>query len=193
MLGNDIVDLNAAKIQSNWKRNGYLAKIFSAEEQAQILTSNVPDQLVWLLWSMKEATYKIVNREGSKRFYSPNKFYCSLKGTNGIVSFEGQNYYTKSVVNERLIHTIASIEQENLMLIKTCYAENKPDYLMDFNTKSSSYFIEKNAAGIPSLVHKKNGTKYEASISHHGKYLAICFPHFRFTKSFPSLKTFQLS
>jgi len=174
MLGNDIVDLDAAKIQSNWKRNGYLAKIFSAEEQAQILASNHPNQLVWLLWSMKEATYKIINRESSKRFYSPNKFYCSLKGTNGIVRFEGQNYYTKSVVNERLIHTIASVKKENLPLIQTHYAKNKPNYLLAFNAASANYFIEKNAMGIPSLINKNNRERYAVSISHHGAYLAIC-------------------
>ncbi len=174
MLGNDIVDLNAAKSQSNWKRNGYLAKIFSAEEQAQILTSNVPDQLVWLLWSMKEATYKIINRESSKRFYSPNKFYCKLSGTDGVVDFEGSIYYTKSVLNEKLIHTISSARKENLADIQTFYRENRPDYLLAFNAESPNYFIEKNAAGIPSLFHKKNRESHAVSISHHGAYLAIC-------------------
>ena len=184
MLGNDIVDLNAAKIQSNWKRKGYLAKVFSTEEQMQILTSNYPEQLVWLFWSMKEATYKIINRESSKRFYSPKKFYCKLDGTDGLVNFEGRIYYTKTVINANLIHTISSTKKTNLACIQTYYGENKHDYLSEFNAKSLNYFIEKNADGIPNLIDKKNSERYAVSISHHGSYLAIS-AHFLLQK-FPS-------
>ena len=33
MIGNDIVDLALAKKESNWKRKGYLDKIFTVSEQ----------------------------------------------------------------------------------------------------------------------------------------------------------------
>ena len=33
MIGNDIVDLDLARKESNWKRKGFLDKIFSLQEQ----------------------------------------------------------------------------------------------------------------------------------------------------------------
>ena len=173
MLGNDIVDLQKAKAESNWQRNGYLSKIFTAEERIQILNSPDPDIIVWLLWSMKEATYKIVNRERLQRFYSPKKFSCQLNGSNGLVNFESRIFYTGSEISKKLIHTIASAEKQNLAFIQTYYTENKHDYALAFNTKSNLYYLEKDAYGIPNLVDKKTGESYAVSISHHGAYLAI--------------------
>jgi len=63
MLGNDIVDLDLAKTQSNWRRKNYLDKIFTTEEQLLISSAKRPDEMVWLLWSMKESAYKIYNRK----------------------------------------------------------------------------------------------------------------------------------
>ena len=33
MLGNDVVDLQLAAVQSDWRKKGFLDKVFSAEEQ----------------------------------------------------------------------------------------------------------------------------------------------------------------
>jgi len=176
MLGNDIIDLKKAKTTSNWKRKGYLAKIFNLGEQAEILNSAHPEIILWLLWSMKEATYKIINRESLQRFYNPKKFSCKLNGAEGFVSFEDSICYTKSVINENLIHTIASTKNENLTLFQTSYLENTNDYLSEFNSKSANYILGKNENGIPNLVNKNNGESHFASISHHGAYLAIVFP-----------------
>ena len=33
MIGNDIVDLNLAKTQSNWQRKGFLERQFTKKEQ----------------------------------------------------------------------------------------------------------------------------------------------------------------
>jgi phosphopantetheinyl transferase (holo-ACP synthase) len=173
MLGNDIVDLRKANVESNWKRNGYLAKIFSDREQSQIIHSNYPERLIWLLWSMKEATYKIINRETKLRLYNPKKFSCLLNEKESSVHFEGCTYYTKSSIQEHFIHTIATQKAENLGRIATYYLENKADYVTDFNLKFAPYFLAKDASGIPILIDKQNGKSHFASISHHGDYLAI--------------------
>ena len=33
MIGNDVVDLRRALVESNWKRKGFLTKVFSDSEQ----------------------------------------------------------------------------------------------------------------------------------------------------------------
>ena len=180
MLGNDIVDLNRAKTESDWKRAGYLAKIFNAEEQALVFASIAPEKMIWLLWSMKEAAYKIINRMSLQRFNSPLKFSCKnllLADENlGFVKFEDKIFPTKSVMNENFIHTIASAQANTLAKIQTCYLANNDNYLLAFNTQSANYFLEKNGNGIPNLINKTSGISYDASVSHHGKYLAIIFP-----------------
>ena len=58
MIGNDVIDLTLANQESNWKRKGFLQKLFSASEQQRILKSANPSQMVWILWSIKESVYK---------------------------------------------------------------------------------------------------------------------------------------
>ena len=55
MIGNDIIDLSLAKIESNWQRKGFLEKQFTAKEQQLILEAPNSFVMVWRLWSMKEA------------------------------------------------------------------------------------------------------------------------------------------
>ncbi|WP_316768921.1 4'-phosphopantetheinyl transferase superfamily protein [Pedobacter frigiditerrae] len=175
MLGNDIVDLDKANTESNWKRKGYLDKLFSSNEQQEILSSSNPETMVWLFWSMKEAAYKIVNRETLERFYSPKKFDVTSNGNDGTVTFEGKTFYTKSEIKDNLIHTIAAAKAENLNHIQTAFLANADDYLSDFNSKSEHFSLEKDANGIPNLVDKTNGKIHFASVSHHGRYLAVVY------------------
>lgn len=59
MTGNDIVDIKQAAAESNWKRKGFLEKIFTPHEQEYIGQSALPEEMVWKLWSMKESAYNI--------------------------------------------------------------------------------------------------------------------------------------
>ena len=38
MIGNDVIDLALAKIESNWQRSRFLAKIFTKKEQEIIIS-----------------------------------------------------------------------------------------------------------------------------------------------------------
>ncbi len=173
MLGNDIVDLQLAARQSNWRRKGYLEKIFTDKEHDLIANANNQDQMVWLLWSMKEAAYKIVNRETLERIYSPKKFNVISNGNEGIVTFEGKTFYTTSEIKDNLIHTIAAEKAESLNHIQTSFLANTRDYLFNFNSKSERYTLEKDVNGIPNLLDQTNGKSNLASVSHHGRYLAV--------------------
>lgn len=67
-VGNDIVDLNLAKTQSNWQRNGFLEKQFTQKEQQEIYNSKNPFLQVWQFWSMKEAAYKCYTQQVESAF-----------------------------------------------------------------------------------------------------------------------------
>jgi phosphopantetheinyl transferase (holo-ACP synthase) len=177
MLGNDLIDLKKAAIESNWQRKGYLDKLFSKEEKHQILSSENPFLQVWLFWSMKEAVYKIINRETGLRFYSPSAFTCKNnvqgRANKGEVYYNGKIYYTLSRITNAMIHTIALQRNQDFCAVDVLYLANTPGYIKAFNSTSNTYNLTKNEHGIPELIHRTIGTKHVASVSHHGKFLAI--------------------
>ena len=179
MLGNDIVDLQKAAIESNWKRKGYLNKIFTPEEQIAIHNSPDPNTMVWLFWSMKEAVYKIINRQTLLRFYSPEKFGCKIffwddGRSEGSVVYNGITYFTKSVLNQNFIYSIASTAITNLKNISSQYLPNFKNYI-SLLEQGCGIHIQKNLFGVPDIIDFELGTKKPISISHHGRHLAIAY------------------
>ena len=175
MIGNDIVDLQLAKKQSNWQRKGFLDKQFTVSEQEEIARSKNPFQLVWLFWSMKEAAYKCYTQKVEKRFFAPRKFQCKMISPNeGVVMIEEQVFYTFSKINAKYIHTIATPNSKQVIDFK--------DFLVDKNFEKSEFvkqqllanfptttIVKKNTFGVPSL-YKKEKLPISISISHHGNY-----------------------
>lgn len=154
MIGNDIIDLALAKKESNWRRKGYLDKIFTPMEQSLILGSLNPDTMVWNLWSRKEAAYKIYNRETGIRGYFPLQLECFYENqTTGSVSIQGKTYFTKTKISKTEIHTIAVANQTYFDKIKTL---NSIDKISKIN-------------GIPFLLDALTKKTKLVSISHHGK------------------------
>ncbi|WP_214225144.1 4'-phosphopantetheinyl transferase superfamily protein [Pedobacter sp. B4-66] len=153
MIGNDIVDLEQAAIDSNWKRKGYLDKIFNNEEQFMITSGICSSLMVWLLWSMKESAYKIYSREIKIREFAPLKLKCNnliiyKDKATGNVFYENEVYYTESFFDKNYVHTIASTKQEELERVEIKITDQTPpDYKM---TNPNS-------------------------VSHHGAYLALVY------------------
>ena len=109
MIGNDIVDLNLAKTQSNWQRKGFLDKVFTKKEQKLISRTDDSFRMVWLLWSMKESAYKSYSRQNNIRFYAPRKFECEVNNLKGTVTINNTIYFTTSTISSNCIHTIATL------------------------------------------------------------------------------------
>ncbi len=157
MIGNDIVDLATAQKETNWKRKGFLDKIFTLQEQRFINLSENQEIEVWNLWSRKEAAYKIYNRESGIRKYNPLQFECfNLNLEIGTVVFENQLFYTKTEITPEYIYTIAVVAIEN------------------FNTISNleSTAIIKKQNGIPFYVNENYMIK-PVSKTNHGSFERI--------------------
>ncbi|MDN3673427.1 4'-phosphopantetheinyl transferase superfamily protein [Flavobacterium branchiarum] len=156
MIGNDIIDLETAKRESNWKRNRFLDKIFTPQEQFLILNSDVPEIMVWNLWSRKEAAYKIYNRDTNINGYFPTKLICFYESANlGTVSINNNLYHTKTIITKDCIHTVAVSQKENLTKI----------IKLDYNTK-----IFKNQR-LPYIIDTLTKNAIPISISHHGRFI----------------------
>ena len=126
MIGNDVVDLELASLQSNWQRKGYLDKIFTNLEQVFITKSTNQNEQVWRFWSRKEAVYKLLLQQGKSKGYYPKKIACLDDNlTTGIVCFENKKYYTKTFISDNYIHSIAVSSKANLnQIIKINWNEN---------------------------------------------------------------------
>lgn len=180
MVGNDIVDLVTAKRDSNWKRNGYLNKICSSDEQQMILQASDPDQLLWLIWTMKESAYKIVNKTTGTRSYAPLSLSCTDLVINqnraaGAIHHAIGTIYTQTEIKEQLIHSIAVLDKTHFETTSILHLEYTSRYLENFNQSSKAYQLSKDQKGAPQIIHIASGCIHDASISHHGRYLAIVY------------------
>ncbi len=162
MIGNDIVDLALAEKESNWKRKGFLDKIFTQNEQLIISKAENPTIMVWNLWSRKEAAYKIYNRKTQIRGYFPLQLECFdleiIKGfTFGKVIIKDCIYFTKTEITRQFINTIAVEKVNDFEAIKIL--ENRKN-------------IQKKN-GIPEYFENNILSKKPVSISHHGRFEQI--------------------
>lgn len=162
MIGNDVIDLQQSRQESNWQRKGFLEKLFTTEEQQLINNNSEPEIITWLLWSMKESAYKILNRETKIREFIPQKLVCKLlsqndKSATGQVSYIENIYHTKTLIYDDLIHTIAVNFLEELDLV---FEIDKKDILKDIN-------------GIPWVCITGQDQYRVASISNHGRFEKI--------------------
>jgi len=185
MIGNDIVDLKLATKQSNWKRDRFLDKVFTKDEQEFILKSKTPFKMVWMLWAMKESAYKMYVQQTSMRFLNPKKMQCKLTSeTEGVVEVNENEYITKSQINNNFIYTIASLKTDKKILSTTFELTNnsysiqhKESYkkLIEMVSKKrklpvKDIHIKKNKVGVPKLFLNSKELKTSFSISHHGHY-----------------------
>lgn len=154
MIGNDIVDLTLAQKESNWKRKGFLNKLFTSDEQLMIHSSIDPEIMVWNLWSRKEAVYKIFNRTTGIRKFNPIQLECS---EDGEVIFDDQVYFTKTTITSDFIYSEAVLNSNDFSKIQCI---SRPSVIIKEN-------------GIPYFLESPNPIKKPLSITHHGRFEKI--------------------
>ena len=164
MIGNDIIDLALAKKESNWKRKGFLDKIFTPNEQLMISNSINPETTVWNLWSRKEAAYKIYNRQTQIRAFIPLQLECcDIEFKDGIIYGKvvcyGCVYYTKTKITSEFIETNAVLNPNDFDKIKTIH--------------SSVRIVKTN--GIPNYFDDEHQVLKPASKSNHGRFEKAVF------------------
>ena len=155
MIGNDIVDLKLASVESNWRRSNFITKIFTVSEQNFIARSKNPELEVWKLWSRKEAAYKIYNRETGMRGYFPWKLECSNAEKSfgkevGLVGIGNQLYHTETYISQEFIYTIAVT---TVKMFHKIIAVNQDEQIIKIN-------------GLPFLERELK----PVSITHHGRF-----------------------
>ncbi|MDT0685709.1 4'-phosphopantetheinyl transferase family protein [Autumnicola psychrophila] len=186
MIGNDIVDLQLAAKESNWKRPGLHSKIFTEGERELLKKAKNEEQRFWLFWAMKEAAYKAHQRRFSlPRKFNPKSFRCELDpseglGSPGMVKINNWHYFTTAKISEKVIHCVASVENSAVQKrifsdtinlkqeLISAVANSKKLFFIDLGIKTDFNFI-------PHLILKGKNYNLPFSISHHGNYSAYVF------------------
>lgn len=155
MIGNDVVDLVLAQTESNWKRKGFLQKIFTTEEQILIQKAPNQDEIVWVLWSIKESVYKAYQRIHYNEGFYPTKIKI-VKLTskyNSIIQLFDTFFYGKTRIQNDFIKTIAVLHPSHFNQIQI--------------VKNLQYY--KNQNGLPLDL----DSNLPISVSHHGNIKEI--------------------
>lgn len=155
MIGNDVVDLVLAQKESNWKRKGFLNKLFTSFEQDLIKKAPNQDEMVWMLWSIKESVYKAYQRINYNEGFYPIKIeILELNSKNeSIIQLFGTFFYGKTTIDKDFIKTIVFL--------------NKSDFNRIHYLRTSVYTKNKN--GLPVELHSNQ----PISVSHHGRIKEI--------------------
>ncbi|WAC00939.1 4'-phosphopantetheinyl transferase superfamily protein [Lacinutrix neustonica] len=190
MIGNDIVDLEQAATDSNWKRPRFLDKVFTQQEQDYIFSAEDPHQRVWLLWSMKEAAYKVQVQQFGTRFFNPKRLECKLLSIKkGLVSIGDDTYFTRSEITKDYIYTIAKqdkAQKVNTSMFKTEYPAYKTqsdtlkhNFLKAISKKEGVAFetldIKKTAAGVPQVFSNALKLSTSFSLTHCGRFSGFAY------------------
>lgn len=159
MIGNDVIDIAQSRTDSNWQRKGFIERLFTDTEQATINSHDNPEIMIWVLWSMKEAAYKIYNRETDLRAFIPLRLICSnitenKSGFTGRVECAGKTYFTETYFNGKMIHTVALTTKNGFDNIK----------------ELPGHKVFKNSKGHPFAYIPGYTLPQPVSRSHHGKY-----------------------
>ncbi|WP_421805380.1 4'-phosphopantetheinyl transferase family protein [Flagellimonas sp.] len=181
MVGNDLVDLNEARRTSNWQRPRYLDKIFTSNEQGYIKDAENSFRMVWRLWSMKEAAYKLYTQIYPSRFYNPLGFECEVTYQSGLIKFKDFLCYVETKETLHYILSEARLNPQSLgsAIIKfKCTGQRRQSEELKarlLHGVDDSYQLKKNKMGVPSLT---NGEQLlSVSLTHHGSYGAFVIDH----------------
>lgn len=188
MIGNDVVDLLLAGNESRVQRRGLLRKLFTEQEQACIEEAEERESMVWVLWSMKEAAYKIVNRSTGRRFYAPLSFSCQLNEYRNGMS-EDQAFMSASVVynetiyptftykKEHFLQTVAINKEGDAGKIRSVsldqYRSHVREAQISFLLRYTPFDFIKDTRGLPFLKDRETGIRIPVSLSHHGTYICM--------------------
>lgn len=181
MIGNDIVDLKLAGVESNWKRAGFLDKLFGKQEQEAIFNSEIPEIEVWKLWAMKEAAYKAHQRLFDlPRSFHPKKLLITHNvAEKGIVAIDRQQYILQSNIMGNCVHSVAILQgsEKNIVKKTGCFPDIKAELIRKVanmqGLRREDIGIKKNRNSVPYLFLNGKVSPFAFSLAHHGKYSAF--------------------
>lgn len=185
MIGNDIVDLEAAQQNSRWQEQRFLDKLFLEDEQDFIFSENDRFRKIWRLWSMKESVYKIISRVEGRFRFNPKDFHCIITNlTEGSVVYKNRCIKTITITHPKYLQTTAFLTNNWISkVIRLSFSDTHYQHITTYARVIEKYRlmkqqpidlveIRKDAMGIPQFYIDNRLQQEQLSLSHHGYFAA---------------------
>lgn len=157
VIGNDIISLSSLPNYDENRRHRYARKIM-VDSEYEVWQQNGASEIdLFKYWALKEAAYKIRNRETRERVFNPKCFVVGDLGNNEEVTVQSpEAQYTGSItVTEDYIYCV---------LVDTTSVQLE-------DVQSS---IQRSTLNRPSQIVKKDGMPF---LSKQGKLIPISMSH----------------
>lgn len=194
LVGNDIVDLQHPDNQNKASNIRLLKKILTPLEILTVQQAANPNTMLWLLWSCKEAAYKVAIKMGIQPFNDATQISIDFNNTNnllycGTAVVKNIQCFTKTILSNNYAYSIASKQpcifnkiQGTIINIKSCKNNTIKTQLLQhiakiYNININNLSIQKNAnTQIPFIQYKKQPLlQFDISFTHDGKWAAYIY------------------
>ena len=182
LIGNDIISLKSPENQNSHNNERYLRKVFS-EREIQYMHSEVIPNLSYMLWTCKEAAYKISLKQGIMNGFSPRLFQVELVqehacGLKLITRYLNKQYYTNTYICPDFVQSIASDRKDALDRVRSHmisdyeYPQVSSDDLIaeyiekDFGISRRYIQVSRIFLNIPHVTLNEAFGAFDVSISH---------------------------
>jgi hypothetical protein len=190
MLGNDVVDLRDSGSGADARHPRFDARAFAPEERARIARSGAPERLRWVLWSAKEAAYKVARKLDARSVFAPARYAVRLDASlRGEVALpDGRRIAVRVRSDAECVHAVASerpdFEQglvEGLAALGACTAAEEGARTRELATRAIAHALcrpESEIAidrrgRIPELRVAGVRCACDLTLSHHGRFGAF--------------------
>jgi phosphopantetheinyl transferase (holo-ACP synthase) len=187
-VGHDLVWLRAARCKGRAGDARFLQKVCTAAEQQYIAGAPDADAALWMIWSAKEAAYKLSCFAGNRGKFLWQQFDVRAGAwadtVQSIVVFGDASFYCQSFISKETIVSIAVKEPALYasLLYKKIKTNNATSAALHayasatiaaHTRPASSLRIIKNEYGIPWLTGGALAQPVPISLSHDGPYLSF--------------------
>jgi phosphopantetheinyl transferase (holo-ACP synthase) len=184
--GNDIVAYKHQRCLSKWKDERFLLKILQTHEIENLYKQTNKDAYLWMLWTLKEAAYKLSCFLGNRKKFHPKTFCISdidviddatvqhiefdknnialqcIGNIESTIMFEEQVFNGATLIAHEFVHSVVCNKKglENL-----CYAIgkhnnfNKNDYSNEVRTFAIQELL-KNKITIDTIYKDEDGIPF---------------------------------
>jgi phosphopantetheinyl transferase (holo-ACP synthase) len=196
MVGNDVVDLADAEAQGAARHPRFDVRVFAPDERRRIAAADSEAPLRWILWTAKEAAYKLARRRDPACIFSPIRFVVALdtapdtkRGATleGHVRHADEAYPVRVTLDGDCVHAVvtapgrsfARVAASSHRLGDTDLGAEPSQAVRDFAIFELAPLLGADAASlsirsrerIPRLqLHA--GQTADLSLSHHGRFVA---------------------
>jgi len=121
IVGNDIVDLEESLPSRKSQDTRFLNRVFTANEQSLILSSDNPELQLWLFWAAKETAYKVISKMKTPPVFSHKLFQVSIQSNIALsgsqqvlfIQYDDDVVYATGIWDKNKLHVAGYLDTEH--------------------------------------------------------------------------------